>query len=297
MTARHPAQASPTTDPALEPPPRLFSPVFWIAIVFGLLCIVGGAGVALLGPRLFPARPAPAPAPAAQTAPPTVEQRLADIQARLEARQTAEAPPAAPPAAGEVQALEERVSRLETDRRRVTFAAAGALAAASLSEAASGSRPFAGELSALEASLPASDDLRALRPLAETGAPTPAALAAAYPDAAARAAVASRARTGGTGLMARIARAFAAIVTVRRVDRLEGEGVDAVLARAGKRVEDGDISGALSELGALPPAGRQAMAAWRTGAERRVEIDRRIAAVRGAALSELTRAVRETAAS
>jgi hypothetical protein len=298
MTVRHPAQASPPIDPALAPPPRLFGPVFWIAIVFGLLCILGGAGVVFLGPKLFPAKPAPAAsAPSAAPVQPSLDQRLADIQAKLDARQTAEAPPAAPPAAGEVKALEDRVANLEADRRRVTFAAAAALAAASLTEAAAGSHPFAGELTALEGSLPASEDLRGLRPLADTGAPTPAALAASYPDAAARAAVASRAHTGGNGLMARIARAFAAIVTVRRVDRLEGDGVDAVLARAGKRIEDGDVSGALQELKALPPAGRQAMTDWRTGAERRVEIDRRIAAVRGAALSELTRAVRETAAS
>ncbi len=141
--------------------------------------------------------------------------------------------------------------------------------------------------------MPESADLRALRPLAETGAPTVAALAAEYPDAAARAAVASRAHAQGEGVIARIAQAFAAIVTIRRVDQVEGPGVDAVLARAERRVDAGDLSGAIGELSGLPPAGQDAMAAWRVRAQRRAEIDRRVAAVRAAALADLGRMSRE----
>ena len=41
---------------AREAPQRLFTPLFWIVIAFGLACIAAAMIVAGLGPRLFPAR-------------------------------------------------------------------------------------------------------------------------------------------------------------------------------------------------------------------------------------------------
>ena len=295
MTAPDPVQLAAPVDPAAYGQrPKLFGVVFWLAIGFVVMLMAAGYGVAQFGPRLMPLKPAQAPAkPAPKPAGPTLDERLADIQAKLAAPPPAVA---AEPASAQLSALADRVARLESDRRRVVGAAAAALAAASLSEAASGSRPFPGELESLEASLPSSPDLRALRPLAETGAPTVTALAAEYPDVAARAAVASRARAQGTGILARIAQAFAAIFTVRRVDKLEGTGVDAILARAGRDIDDGDISGALRELAALPPAGQSATADWRARAARRVQIDERVAGIRAAALAQLIGAAAESPA-
>ena len=297
MTAPDPVQLTAPLDPAAYGQrTKLFSASFWAVIAFGVLCIVAGAGVVTLGPKLFPVRSAARPASApTQAANQTVDQRLADIQAKLQAQQTAAVSPPTS-ASSQVDALTARVEKLEADRRRVAGAAAGALAAASLSEAADASRPFAGELNVLEASLPDSPDLRALRPLSETGAPTLSALASEYPDVAASAAVASRARARGTGIFARIAQAFAAILTVRRVDSVTGKGVDAVLARAQRDVDSGDLAGALGELNALPPAGQDAVAAWRARAQRRVEIDRRVAGIRAGALAALNRAAGEGSA-
>ncbi len=301
MTAPEPVSLDAPADPAAHGPnpdgpgsdgrgARLFSVGFWVMLGFTVLCLFAGFVIWRVGPQLFPVVKPPAATPA-QVPIASLDARLADIQARLDVGPAAPAAPAQ--AAAEITALSQRVDRLEADRRQVTLAAAGALAAASLSEAAETSRPFAGELAALEGSLPESADLRALRPLAETGAPTVAALAAEYPDAAARAAVASRAHAQGEGGIARIAQAFAAIVTIRRVDQVEGPGVDAVLARAERRVDAGDLSGAIGELSGLPPAGQDAMAAWRVRAQRRAEIDRRVAAVRAAALADLGRMSRE----
>ena len=288
MTAPDPAQLTAPVDPAAYRH-KVLGPTYWAAIAFAFLCVIAGFAIAKLGPTLFPAHPA-APLPAVQLAAPAQpNEPSAAAQAAVDAEQAAVSPPAPAPSV-EVAALSARVDRLEADRRATVRAAAGALAAASLSDAAASSRPFQGELAALEASLPESPDLRALRPLAQSGAPTLAALAAEYPDQAAHAAVASRARARGEGLMARIAQAFAAILTIRRVDKLDGDGVDAILARAGRKVDDGDLSGALAELNALPPSGKDAVAAWRARAEKRVEIDRRVDAVRAAALAELTRA-------
>ena len=43
-----------------EPPPKLFTPLFWAALAFGLAMTLAGAAVAWLGPR-WPARAPPAP--------------------------------------------------------------------------------------------------------------------------------------------------------------------------------------------------------------------------------------------
>lgn len=87
--------------------------------------------------------------------------------------------------------------------------------------------------------------------------------------------------------------ALSAIITVRRIDRTTGNGPDALLARAEAQLDDGDLAGAIKALDGLPPQARQAMADWRRGLERRVEIDRRIGAIRARALRDLSHAALE----
>jgi hypothetical protein len=272
-------------------PPMKLGAVFFIAIGFGVLCILGGICVAAFGPMFLPHdKPASRPAPAVVAAAPaanSIDARLADIQARLGSAPLAGGPEQAAPQLS--AALTERLDRLEASQQRLAAAASGALAAATLTQAAQTSRPFAGELGALEATLPDSLDVRALRPLAEAGAPTSAALAAQYPDIAARAAVAARARASGDGFFARVAQALAAIVTIRRVDKLDGAGTDAILARAGRHIEDGDLAGADTELATLPATARAAVDPWRKAARRRLEIEQRIQAIRSSALADLAR--------
>jgi hypothetical protein len=275
----------------------MFGVIFWVMIVFTLMCVAGGYMIARLGPQLFPVGISLAPAASSspsRSSTPSVDARLADIQARLAAQEIAPSVPLAA-ANAQIAALSARVDRLEADRQRLIHASAAALSATSLTDAAASSGPFSTELSAVQGDLTASPDVQALQPLAATGAPTPAALAAEFPDVAARAAVAVRARARGSGFFDRIAEALAAIVTVRRVDRVDGPGVDAVLARAQRKVDAGDLAGALTELNGLPPAGQNALADWRARAARRVEIDRRVAAVRASALAELNAVAREGA--
>jgi hypothetical protein len=52
----------------------------------------------------------------------------------------------------------------------------------------------------------------------------------------------------------------------------------------------------LAELKTLSPAGQDAMSAWRTGAQRRLEVDRRVAAIRAVSLANLVRAAGEPTA-
>ncbi|HVI31617.1 COG4223 family protein [Phenylobacterium sp.] len=282
MTAPpEPADLSAPKDPAEYRRQPASGSARWAVIALGVVCVLAGAAVGVLAPRMLAARPAP---PAAAEAPLAAEPAL-----------SAAAPPATPetslatPAASsaEIERLTARIAALESQEKSTSRAAAAALAAAALVEATQGARPFSDELASLRAAAPALPELAALSRLAEVGAPTRAALAASFPDYAARAATASRAPGEGAGLSDRVGYALARVVSIRRVGEVTGEGVDARLARAERLVEDGDLDGALRVLDGLSPAAREALAPWRIRAERRAEIDRQAAALRARALRDL----------
>ncbi|HEX5775325.1 MAG TPA: hypothetical protein VFX95_01465, partial [Caulobacteraceae bacterium] len=86
--------------------------------------------------------------------------------------------------------------------------------------------------------------------------------------------------------------ALSSIVVIRRVGSTVGDGPDAVLARAERQVDEGDIDGALTTLNALPPRALRAMTVWRAAAERRAEIDRHVVALRATALANLAEAAK-----
>jgi hypothetical protein len=270
-------------DPAAYRPRRLLGAGFWGVLVFGFLCVLAGAAIWALAPRLVAQKPAPrllnpfppseparpVPPPAAQAAPP--------------------ATPASPATsdAGEIQRLEGRVAALEAGQARTVHAAAVTLAAAAAVEASQGSRPFSEEVSVLRGLSSPSPELTELSRLAQTGAPSRAELAAAFPDYASRAAAAARKPGEGAPLGDRIAYALSRIVMVRRVGDVAGDGPDAGLARAERFVQDGDFQSAFAALDRLPPAAREAMSPWRMRAERRAAIDRYAADLRARALAEL----------
>lgn len=283
-----PVELSAPRDPADYGRPRLMTRGFWAVMAFGMFCVIAGATLTAFGPTLFHAKPHPAaeaPAPREDAAPRTSSEPAVETGVALPA----------PPAPEAVARLSGRLDQLESAQNRTAESAAAALAASALMDAAQTSRPFADELAALAAVSPPSTELRALKHLAETGAPSRAALAAEFPDYAARAAGAAHVRGDADGLLARIEAALARVVVVRRVGELTGNGVDALLARAERQVQDGDIDHALRTLDALSPAGREALAPWRVRAEQRAEIDRRVSALRAQALEDLARLARRGA--
>lgn len=266
-------------DPAEYRPKPLLGAAFWAMIALMLLCVLAGVAVATVVPKVFASRPA--------------ARRAAEPAATVEAP----APPALPAAAAapfepaapspDVARLSARVATLESQQSHAAQAAAAALAASAVVEAAQGTGPFADELSSLRAISPPSPELQALARLATTGAPSRTALAASFPDYAARAASAARSPGDKAGLGDRIVYELSRVVSLRRIGDLSGDGVDAVLARAERQVDDGDLDRALHTLDRLPPAARDAMAPWRGRAERRAEIDRNAAALRSRALQTL----------
>lgn len=278
--APDPSEITPPTNPAAYGRPRSFGVAFWAVIALCVLSVVAGAAVTRFAPRIWGN-----PAPAAAT--PSTIAELPDPSPQSSPRQIDGGPVAAPSASSaEIAALQSRVEALEASQTRTVNAAAAALAAASLAEATQSSGSFEAELTALERVLPLSAEVRSLRPYAENGVPSRAALAAEFDSVAARAAVAARDPGDRAGFFARAAHALSAIVTIRRISA-GGEGPDAVLARAGDAVAQGDMEGALKILRGLPPKAADAIAPWRSRAQQRIAVDRQVAAIRALALSDL----------
>lgn len=274
-------------DPAEYRPRPLLGVTFWAMLALMLLCVLAGVAIADYGPRWFGPKPA-VRAAAAEPASPAEPAAPAQTAAAA-----APAPVAALPApAADVSRLSARVATLEAQQGHAAQAAAAALAASAVVEAAQGTGPFADELASLRAVSPSSPELQALARLAPAGAPSRTALAASFPEYAAAAASAARAPGEKAGLGDRIVYALSRVVSLRRVGEVPGDSIDALLARAERQVDDGDLDRALRTLDRLPPSARDAMAPWRGRAERRAEIDRNASALRARALQTLANEAR-----
>jgi len=280
------SEISAPKDPAEYRRKPLLGVTFWAMLALMLLCVLAGVAVANFGPRLF--APRPVARGAAENAP-AAEIAAAPAPVAAAALAPAPAPAASPP---DVARLSARVAALEAQQSHASQAAAAALAASAVVDAAQGTGPFAEELSSLRAISPPSPELQALARLAATGAPSRTALAASFPDYAARAATAARAPGDKAGLGDRIVYELSRVVSLRRVGDVGGDSVDALLAQAERQVDDGDLDRALRSLDRLPPGAREAMAPWRTRAERRAEIDRNAMALRARALQTLANEAR-----
>jgi hypothetical protein len=279
-------------DPAAYRPRALPGATFWAMLALMLLCVLAGVAIAEFGPKVLMRRP------------PLRSAADAALPAEAPSAGPAAAPtPAAatsttvPPPSPDVARLNARVATLEAQQSHASQAAAAALAASAVVDAAQGTGPFADELSSLRAISPPSPELAALARLAPMGAPSRTALAASFPEYAAQAASAARApdnQGGGekASLGDRIVYELSRVVSLRRVGDVPGDSVDALLARAERQLQDGDLDRALRTLDRLPPGARDALAPWRGRAERRAEIDRNAQALRARALQTLANEAR-----
>lgn len=284
-----PTEPTPPEDPAVHRR-KGFGAGYWIAMGFCFACIIAAVFVGFFLHRILPAPEndtdqssisAPIPAIASEPVDMAVAPQIGIEQPLVDLDDPAE------DSSLEVGELVRRVRQLEANQSRVTEAAAAALSASALLQAAQTSQPFMSELEAVEKSLPNAVDYGALRRLAETGAPTLASLSADFADAASRAVTAGRRPGENAGLWRRVSHGLGSIVTIRRIDYAEGQGVDAILARAENLLQAGDLAGALDELAALPEGARVAMSGWLDGASRRAELDQRLTGLREAALRTL----------
>jgi hypothetical protein len=276
-------------DPAAYRAKPLLGATFWAMIAFGVLCVLAGVGVATYLPRLWAPKP-----PATAAEPAVAPSEPAGAPSPAAASATSPAPPAA--SGPDVARLSARVGILEARQSHLAQAAAAALAAATVAEASQGSGPFGEEVASLSAAAPASPELMALARLAQTGAPSRTALAASFPEFAARAASAGHAPGDKASLADRVVYVLSKVVSLRRVGEVSGNSADALLARAERAVGDGDLDHAFRLLDRLPQAAKSELAPWRERAERRAEIDRDAQALRARALQELAAETKGSAA-
>ncbi len=177
----------------------------------------------------------------------------------------------------------ENGERLMAAQRAVAFA----LALGQLRTAAHAG-PYQAELAALSR-IDSGDDARAaiqrLDRFAPGGVPGLAQLQARFPALIpVLLAVPPASDSVWDRLWARLRR----LVTIRHTGEATGQSDDAVVARAERRVQDGNLAAALDELGALPQIANEPVAGWMTDARNRVAIDAALKDLDGAALARLS---------
>lgn len=102
----------------------------------------------------------------------------------------------------------------------------------------------------------------------------------------------SQAKIAGSdeGFVGKTLNNLASLVTVRRTDVTDGPGVDAILARAEKALDHGDLAGAVEAMKQLDGAPAERAADWLKSAEARLAVDGAVADLRGAALASIAKA-------
>jgi len=203
-----------------------------------------------------------------------------------------------PPAAvdrGDFEALANRVGAVERSEKAAEKAAASAdralrlaLAATALNAAVERGDAFAAELAAAKA-LGADPKLTAaLEPFARSGVPTAAALARQFSELAPSLRQAAE-PPPREGVLGRLQLNAEKLVRIRRVDEAAGTDADAILARSEAKAARGDLAGAASEVGELPPNARAPAEAWVKSVQARaaaIDASRRLAADALAGLSK-----------
>jgi hypothetical protein len=173
--------------------------------------------------------------------------------------------------------LQDRIAALErTSPGEMFRLAAATLARANLARAAAGSTAFKPELDALGVVAPGDPVLAQLQPLAESGVPTRADLAARFPDIARAALDAERNPVGGSDFVARAWASMRRLVSVRRVGDINGTASEDRLARAGADLDRGDLENAVMEVRGIGGAAAVPPTPWLKDAEARLALDRAI---------------------
>lgn len=195
---------------------------------------------------------------------------------------------------GAVQSADARAAalgaRLDEKSNRNHASDAMLLGALRLEAALRRPGPYAADL-ALVRGLGALDSnfgqtLDVLSRYAETGVPTAPDLREQLKSAVPR--ILAAGTVDGATWTERTLDTLAGLVAMRRIPgAVEGDSVDAILARAEARMEALDLAGAVAEVGKLPPPHGDVAAAWLASARARLEMDAAAARLVGQALTRL----------
>jgi hypothetical protein len=178
----------------------------------------------------------------------------------------------------EVRGLQEQLPAVAEQARTASIAARAAFAVAAASDATSHSGPFEESYASLQALLPDDPNVQALASLAHTGAPTRTELRQRFDGLDIEIVRAAREAQAGSGFWGRIQAMLAQWIIIRRVG--EGDTPAGAVERASQRLAADDLAGAIQQLNALSGAPRRVAQPWINDAQRRLEIDTRLAAIR-----------------
>jgi hypothetical protein len=197
------------------------------------------------------AQPAEPPAP--------TEDQMAAFQAQLDG--------AVAEARSQIEAAQAEAARIEAEAAEAAEQAAATAALEQVAAALDTGAEYAEPLAVVaDAGVTVPE---ALASGADGSIPTLPTLQAEFPDAA-RAALDASIRADEADTTMERAIAFLRTQTgARSLTPREGDDPDAVLSRAEAALRDGNLSAALTELGALPETGLAAMADWKAAAESR----------------------------
>lgn len=308
--------------PAAPPPRRSALPAFVALVLGGAIAAGGGFALARFQPDLLSLPQAPnadlqalkdqiAALPAPDTTLPdrlkAIETTLAQLSDRIASVESRPAGAADPALADQLKALQDRVAALNSgtaqpeaiaqavaaaeDRLKQAEARAAELAAQAEATAQATRRTAALDrvAAALDSGAPfaaALSDLPDLPPAladhAATGLPTVAALRETFPPAARAALEAALRANMGESWTDRVTSFLRSQTGLRSLTPREGDDPDAILSRAEAALAKGDLSAALSELGALPETAKPPLAAWTADAQLRLAAEAALAQIAGA---------------
>lgn len=189
------------------------------------------------------------------------------------------------PSTAEVQALVTEVRRLQeelpavaAEARAAATAARASYAVVAAAEAARSSGPFPQAHAALATLLPNDPNVAALEPLARTGAPTRIELRDQFDRLDNEIIRAARQSQAGGGFWGRIQAALAQWIVVRQSNA--GDTPEGIVERAEQYLASDRLAEAIQELNRLTGASKRVAQPWLNDAQRRLEIDQRLAAIR-----------------
>jgi hypothetical protein len=263
-----------------------------MAAVAARLAALEGRVTRLEGPKPAPqaAAPvdptAPAPAPPVDTA--ALDGELKGVSGRVTAIETRLAALDPTGAGGAIIAsLQAEIAGLKIMVQTLQSQAAQApspgvtFAVINLVEAASRPGPFWPEFETIRAALPGLPEVAALEDFARKGVPTRTLLQERFAALEPAIVASDRAAQKESGFWGWIKGFFADLVRVEKVADVNGTSAQSSLLRAKVKLDQGDLAAAVEEVKAISPAPAVA-AEWIEGAQNRLTLESRLAAVRGA---------------
>ena len=229
---------------------------------------------------------APAPAPPVDTA--ALDGELKGVSGRVTAIETRLAALDPTGAGGAIIAsLQAEIAGLKIMVQTLQSQAAQApspgvtFAVINLVEAASRPGPFWPEFETIRAALPGLPEVAALEDFARKGVPTRTLLQERFAALEPAIVASDRAAQKESGFWGWIKGFFADLVRVEKVADVNGTSAQSSLLRAKVKLDQGDLAAAVEEVKAISPAPAVA-AEWIEGAQNRLTLESRLAAVRGA---------------